>query len=129
MRTKLKNRRLAVLETVQWAGTNLTIDVGFDDQCNAREVFVDGFKAGHTFKALLDDAGVVLSRLLQSGTSAADLATALKRQAWFDPANPDAEHLEVASLIGFLALHVARMETELKASPEVRWERINDHAS
>lgn len=116
-RQTLPSRRPNVTETFKWQDTRLTLTVGFDDAGAAREVFVDGWKAGHAFKSLIDDAGVIISLALQHGVSAQRLYSTLRRP----PYEPEiwrgegAAENTVASLLGWIVLHVARIEQDVLA--------------
>lgn len=102
-RTRLPNRRLNVTESVAWIGADWLIGIGFDRAGAAREVFLNGPKIGSEAEALLDDACVLLSLLLQGGSSAADLARHLGRES-VDPG------AAAASPIGLAAEKILALE-------------------
>lgn len=70
MRTKLPDRRGSVNRNVYFESANgnqvkVVVTVGYDDQCRAREVFCADFKAGSNTQAIVMDACILVSRLLQ----------------------------------------------------------------
>jgi hypothetical protein len=77
MRERLADRRysvnMPVLFTMAHGNIMLTITVGFDANNRPREVFCADFKAGSDLHAVVMDACILLSRLLQHGDSPAEL--------------------------------------------------------
>lgn len=108
-RAPLPDRRSQVSRDVKVGGQRLVVSVGFDDEGRAREVFLRGFKIGSTMDALLDDAVVHMSLLLQAGYRAAELAKHLGREG----VEPDAQ---VASPLGLVARVAAEIEESVAAS-------------
>ena len=109
-RVRLPNRRRHLLETMKWEGRRWEVCVGFNEQGLAREVFVDGVKVGSELEALVNDACVVISLLLQSGMPAVELARHLAREGI-------AAGAPVASVLGaaverIVALEVAALKME-----------------
>jgi len=81
-RTPLPSRRPNVTRTVTWTNTTeketrLLITVGFDEHGDAREVFCADFKAGSDTHAVVMDACILFSRLLQHGDTPRSLADAM----------------------------------------------------
>lgn len=77
----LPNRRLAVTQTLDWAGHTFLMGVGFALDGTVREVFLQGMKTGSDLECLLDDACILASKLMQAqggAYRAADLADALR---------------------------------------------------
>ena len=80
MRARLPNRRpLETTELVEANGRVWMLGVGFDAAGKAREVFLKGTKEGSELELIAEDACVLASLLLQSGTDAAFLAERLGR--------------------------------------------------
>jgi len=109
----LPNRRHHTALSVAWqAGAQQAkaeVGIGFDDAGRVFEVFADGQKTGSQMEALLDDACILMSFLLQSGWRIADVAEKLKRES-VEPTAP------APSIIGQIAAIVARFEEDLQAA-------------
>lgn len=104
-RKSLTNRRPNESLDLVWAGAPLTVCVGFDDEGRVKEVFADHAKVGSDTHALLSDALVLTSILLQSGARISSLARHLGRES----VTPGAQ---AASALGFIVESAARMEAE-----------------
>jgi hypothetical protein len=103
-RTRLPHRRQQRSMTVVLHGREYRLGVGFDVEARAREVFLhDANKHGSEFEALLQDACVCLSLLLQYGVPASELATKFGREG----REPDAT---AASPIGAVARELEAIE-------------------
>lgn len=111
MRQRLPDRRPATVQTMQWGGHPLTISVGYDLDGRAKEAFVYTTKVGSDLEALLQDACVLFSMLLQHGESSRSIADSLGREG-VDPQAP------AASVLGLLAATVAQAEDD--EGPAVR---------
>jgi len=105
-RERLPNRRAQATETVTWRGQEWLMSVGFDPQGLARETFVKGLKTGGDMAAIMDDACVLLSLLLQAGYRAGDIDGRLGREGIASPA-------PAASPLGLAARTAATMEREM----------------
>ena len=79
-RDRLPNRRLQSTEVVAWRGQEWLMSVGFDHFGTVREAFVKGLKSGSAMDAIMDDACVLLSLLLQAGYTASDVDSHLGRE-------------------------------------------------
>jgi len=82
MRLKLHERRLAVnlpvtFESVAGRKFNLVITVGYDDSFQLKEVFCADFKSGSDNQAIIMDACILLSRLLQHGDMPQELVKSM----------------------------------------------------
>jgi hypothetical protein len=123
-RARLPNRRACFTRLFAWRDDGYMLSVGMDDQGRAREVFVDGPKQGSDMEAIIDDACVLLSILLQHGESAAEVYGHLGREGVFvDGVPPEAledglEDLGAASIIGEIARQV--VAEEASAGPVIR---------
>ena len=76
-RAPLPNRRQNAFDNIEWQGRKWTLCIGFDKAGEAKEVFIDGEKAGSDFEGLLDDACILLSILLQMGVPASDISKSI----------------------------------------------------
>lgn len=118
-RERLPDRRHGLLHKLEYGGFKLHVEFGFAPGTKVvREVFLRPRGAagkGSFFGCLLDDVAVLVSRDLQHGTSAADLAERLGRQGTFseDGAVPKAD-TEPASIIGAIVDLAAAVEAEVK---------------
>lgn len=81
----LPNRRHLRTVTAEWCDgktrIGVELGVGFDGAGRVVEVFADGHKQGSTMEALLDDACILVSFLLQSGWDIAGIAAKLRRES------------------------------------------------
>jgi hypothetical protein len=82
MREKLPDRRVSATKTLRHELTSgkdikLTVTFGYDGERKIREVFCADFKAGSDHQALIMDACILLSRLLQHGDLPVDLAATM----------------------------------------------------
>ena len=110
-RVRLSNRRRHLLETMKWEGRRWEVCVGFNEQSLAREIFIDGAKVGSELEALVDDACVAISLLLQCGMPAVELAKHLAREGTTSGA-------PVASVLGAAVERIAALEViALKMEP------------
>jgi hypothetical protein len=86
-RVRLPNRRFAATVELEHGGSRFTITVGFYPDGRPGEVFTHGMRSGSTLDALLADACVVVSLLLQHGVDPADLAASMGRLGSAEPAS------------------------------------------
>ncbi len=99
-RARLPNRLQNETATLTFAGTVYRVTVGFNPDGRPGEVFADGAKPGSMMDALLADASVTVSLLLQHGVEPAALAHSMGRLG--DGTSP-------ASILGALADLLAGM--------------------
>ena len=78
-RTRLPNRRAAETVQIEYAGTRFTVTVGFYPDGRIGEVFTHGARSGSNLDALLADACVVVSCLIQHGAELRELAASMGR--------------------------------------------------
>lgn len=102
-RHPLRPRREAVTTLIEWEGSTWSVSVGFDEGWRVREIFADGTKTGTDLEAMLDDACILTSMLLQSGADIADLADKLGREG-VKPWAP------AASIVGLAIKKAAEIE-------------------
>jgi len=108
-RTRLPNRRLSMVQKSEFRGVKWYLTVGFDAGGSVREVFTHNHRSGSDTEALMNDACVWFSILLQTGFSAADIFARMGRET--RPAGA-AEPALPSSFLGFIAAEAVRMETE-----------------
>ena len=78
-RKKLPNRRPSETFELEYGGVSFYATVGYNAVGEPKEVFVNARKQGSMMDASLADAAVLVSRHLQSGTTAAELAGSVSR--------------------------------------------------
>ena len=78
-RRRLPNRRPNETVAISFEGRKYAVTIGFRPGGSASEVFTHGAKVGSTLDALLDDACVAVSLLLQHGAKPADVAASMCR--------------------------------------------------
>lgn len=79
-RTPLPNRRECHTETLEVAGQQVEICIGFDPETGQpRELFLNGGKEGSQVDALLSDAATAISIALQYGVPPSALAKSIGR--------------------------------------------------
>ena len=78
-RTRLPNRRLAETVHLEHNGARVMVTVGFYADGRPGEVFTHGARSGSSLDALLADACVVVSSLLQHGVDPRALAESMGR--------------------------------------------------
>ena len=103
-RARLPNRRPNETVKFMFNDTRYAVTVGYypDTGCIG-EVFTHGAKVGSNMDAILDDACVTLSMLLQNGTKPGNLASSMGRHG---------SGQAPASIIGALADLLMNMDTE-----------------
>jgi hypothetical protein len=78
-RVRLPNRRAAETIEIEHAGMRFTVTIGFYPDGKPGEVFMHGTKTGSTLDALLNDACVLVSLLMQHGIEPKEFATSMGR--------------------------------------------------
>ena len=101
-RVKMPDRRIADTRELEFGSMRFSVTVGLYPDGRPGEVFARGGKAGSQLDGLVDDACVVVSRLLQHGEAPAILVRCLGR----DGDQP-------ASVIGAIADVVAEIDREV----------------
>ena len=79
-RQRLPNRRPAILQSFDHAGSTYEVAIGTYDGGTPGELFISGARTGSELDAMLADAAVLVSRALQHGDDLADLAKAMGRE-------------------------------------------------
>lgn len=113
-RTRLPARRLSMVQKSEFKGVKWYLTVGFDAGGRVREVFTHNHRSGSDTEALMNDACVWFSILLQTGFSAADIFARMGREVGH---SGSAEPALPSSFLGFIAAEAVRLETE--CGPEI----------
>lgn len=86
-RTRLPDRRFAETVMLEHSGTRFMVTIGFYPNGRPGEVFTHGARSGSNMDALLADACVVVSYLIQHGVEPRDLASSMGRLGNAEPAS------------------------------------------
>jgi hypothetical protein len=86
-RERLPNRRAAETVQIEHGGQRFTVTVGFYPDGRPGEVFTHGIRTGSSLDALLADACVLLSVLMQHGIETRELASSMGRLGSREPAS------------------------------------------
>jgi hypothetical protein len=86
-RERLPNRRAAETVQIEHGGQRFTVTVGFYPDGRPGEVFTHGIRTGSSLDALLADACVLLSVLMQHGIETRELASSMGRLGSSEPAS------------------------------------------
>lgn len=86
-RMRLPDRRFAETVVLEHSGTRFMVTVGFYPDGRPGEVFTHGARSGSNLDALLADACVVVSCLIQHGVEPRDLAASMGRLGNAEPAS------------------------------------------
>jgi hypothetical protein len=79
MRVRLPNRRAAETVNLDYDGARFMVTIGFYPDGRPGEVFVHGARSGSGMDALLADACVVVSCLIQHGVVPTELGASMGR--------------------------------------------------
>ena len=109
-RVRLPDRRSAETVVLEHCGTRFMVTIGFYPDGRPGEVFTHGARIGSNMDALLADACIVVSCLIQHGVEPRDLATSMGRLGNAEP----------ASVIGAVIDLVAAMSQAPQVPAEVR---------
>ena len=86
-RVRLPNRRAAETVELEHGGQRFTVTIGFYPDGRPGEVFTHGLRTGSNLDALLADACVVVSCLIQHGAAPRELAASMGRLGNAEPAS------------------------------------------
>jgi len=86
-RERLPSRRAAETIQIEHGGQRFTVTVGYYPDGRAGEVFTHGMRTGSTLDALLADACVLMSVLMQLGIEAREIASSMGRLGSSEPAS------------------------------------------
>ena len=86
-RARLPDRRVAETVALEHGGTRFMVTIGFYPDGRPGEVFTHGIRTGAGLDALLADACVIVSCLIQHGVEPRDLAASMGRLGNAEPAS------------------------------------------
>ena len=86
-RERLPHRRAAMTVGIEHSSQQFTVTIGFYSDGRPGEVFTHGIKTGSSLDALLADACVLLSLLMQHGVGTNELASSMGRHGSSEPAS------------------------------------------
>jgi hypothetical protein len=109
-RQRLPNRRPAETVELEHNGSRFTVTIGFYPDGRPGEVFTHGIRSGSNLDALLADACVVVSCLIQHGVEPREIASSMGRLGNAEP----------ASIIGVVIDLAAGMSQASNAIQEAR---------
>jgi hypothetical protein len=109
-RQRLPNRRPAETVELEHNGSRFTVTIGFYPDGRPGEVFTHGMRSGSNLDALLADACVVVSCLIQHGVEPREIASSMGRLGNAEP----------ASIIGAVIDLTAGISQASKATEEAR---------
>jgi hypothetical protein len=106
-RTRLPHRRAAETFRLQYDGTQFMVTIGLYPDGRPGEVFTHGARSGSNLDALLADACVVVSCLIQHGAEPRELAASMGRLGNAEPASVIGAVLDLVA-----AVSIAHQATE-----------------
>jgi hypothetical protein len=109
-RERLPNRRAATTVGIEHSSQQFTVTIGFYQDGRSGEVFTHGARSGSALDALLADACVVVSCLIQHGVEPREIASSMGRLGNAEP----------ASIIGAVIDLAAAMSQAPQIPAEVR---------
>jgi hypothetical protein len=86
-RARLPDRRAVETVALEHGGARFTVTIGFYPNGRPGEVFTHGARSGSNLDALLADACVVVSCLIQHGIEPLEIATSMGRLGNAEPAS------------------------------------------
>jgi len=86
-RERLQHRRAAETVELEHNGSRFTVTIGFYPDGRPGEVFTHGIRSGSNLDALLADACVVVSCLMQHGVEPNQIASSMGRSGGSEPAS------------------------------------------
>jgi hypothetical protein len=107
-RQRLPDRRPAETVELEHNGSRFTVTIGFYPDGRPGEVFTHGMRSGSNLDALLADACVVVSCLIQHGVEPHEIASSMGRLGNAEP----------ASIIGAMIDLAAGLSQASKATEE-----------
>ena len=109
-RERLPNRRFAETVVLEHGGQRFTVTIGLYPDGRPGEVFTHGARSGSNLDALLADACVVVSCLIQHGAEPRDLAASMGRLGSAEPASVIGAVLDLVAAVS-TPRHPATKET------------------
>jgi hypothetical protein len=86
-RQRLPDRRAAATVDLEHGGSRFTVTIGFYPDGRPGEVFTHGIRTGSGLDALLADACILLSLLMQCGIAPTQIANSMGRSGNAEPAS------------------------------------------
>jgi hypothetical protein len=111
-RIRLPDRRAAETIQIEHNGTRFILTIGFYPDGRPGEVFTHGIRTGSSLDALLADACVVVSCLIQHGVVPRDLAASMGRLGSTEPASIIGAVVDLVA-----ATDILRQQRLVEASP------------
>ena len=99
-RERLPHRRAAETVELEHNGSRFTVTIGFYPDGRPGEVFTHGIRSGSNLDALLADACVVVSCLMQHGVEPSEIAGSMGRLGNAEPASIIGAVIDLAAAIG-----------------------------
>jgi hypothetical protein len=87
MRRRLPDRRAAVALVIEHGGQRFRVHVGYFPDGGLAEVFVDAAKPNSAIDAVAADSAILVSLLLQRGSTPSEIGHALRRTPAGEPAS------------------------------------------
>jgi hypothetical protein len=101
-RERLPHRRAAETVELEHNGSRFTVTIGFYPDGRPGEVFTHGIGSGSNLDALLADACVVISCLMQHGVEPIEIAGSMGRLGSAEPASIIGAVIDLAAAVGAL---------------------------
>jgi hypothetical protein len=99
-RQRLPHRRMAETVDLEQNGRRFTVTIGFYADGRPGEVFTHGIRSGSNLDALLADACVVVSCLIQHGVEPSEIAGSMGRLGNAEAASIIGAVIELAAAVG-----------------------------
>ena len=99
-RERLPHRRAAETVELEHNGSRFTVTIGFYPDGRPGEVFTHGIRSGSNLDALLADACVVVSCLMQHGVEPREIAGSMGRLGNAEPASIIGAVIDLAAAMG-----------------------------
>ena len=99
-RERLPHRRAAETVELEHNGSRFTVTIGFYSDGRPGEVFTHGIRPGSNLDALLAEACVVVSYLMQHGVEPSEIAGSMGRLGDAEPASIIGAVIDLAAAMG-----------------------------
>ncbi len=122
-RTRLPDRRAAETVKLEHGGTRFMVTIGFYPDGRPGEVFTHGARSGSSLDALLADACVVVSCLIQHGVEPRELAASMGRLGNAEPASI------IGAVVDLVAAASAALAAACRGGQHMTSEQMLQHAA
>ena len=122
-RTRLPDRRFAETVALEHGGTRFMVTIGFYPDGRPGEVFTHGTRSGSSLDALLADACVVVSCLIQHGVEPREIASSMGRLGNAEPASV------IGAVVDLVAAASAVPATVRRGGQRMTSEQMLQHAA